>query len=100
MRLIRLVRCGVTLAAGARCYTASMCAGNDPELHSLCRIPPFAVVERRVPVAGSMFFFEQTAAFSPDLFRALPNWNIFPISPALVAGLFARTPSAADQAAA
>jgi hypothetical protein len=50
--------------------------------------PPFAV-ERPV-LAGAVFLFEQTAMFVPYLFPELPDLKgIFPISPALVAGLFA-----------
>jgi hypothetical protein len=41
-------------------------------------------------LAGAVFLFEQTAMFVPYLFPELPDLKgIFPISPALVAGLFA-----------
>jgi hypothetical protein len=36
------------------------------------RFPALCSWARRCPTVGSMFLFEQTAAFIPDLFRALP----------------------------
>jgi hypothetical protein len=63
---------------------------DTSELHGRCEIPRRSQLSGRCSLVGAVFLFEQTATFIPYLFPALPDLKcIFPISPALVAGLFA-----------
>jgi hypothetical protein len=53
-------------------------------------IPRRSQLSGRCSLVGAVFLFEQMATFVAYLLSALPDLKcIFPISPALVAGLFA-----------